>query len=63
MKHFELYEDFEPEFTVTIADNGFVMVINAKEIGTEETWGKSHTLVFTDPAAFYQAIEHLSELV
>jgi len=63
MKHFEFYEEIEPEFTVTIADNGFVMVIQAKEMGSEDTWAKSHTLVFTDPAAFYQAIENLTELV
>lgn len=60
---FDFYEDIEPEFQVTIADNGFTLTIRAKEKGKEDSWCQDRVFVFKTDQELFSAINLLTELV
>ena len=49
---FDFYEDIDPEFRVTIGDNGYVFHFHAKERGKEDSWSRERTFVFKNDAEF-----------
>ena len=59
---FNGYTDIERTFEVTIADNGFVLKINAKE-GDDDDWASDYNFVFPDLPSLNSAIDTLTELV
>jgi len=63
MNLFETYEEIENTFEVTVADNGFVLKINAKESGKEDTWASDVSFVFSNLDELSAAINALTELV
>ena len=62
MNLFNGYTDIERTFEVTIADNGFVLKINAKT-DEDEAWATDYSFVFPDLPSLNSAIDTLTELV
>ena len=62
MNLFTGYTDIERTFEVTIADNGYILKINAKT-GEDDTWCGDYSFVFPDLPSLNSAIDTLSEIV
>ncbi len=60
---FDAYEEIENTFEVTVADNGFVLKINAREAGKEDTWASDVSFVFANLNELSAAIDTLTEMV
>ena len=60
---FSTYEDIERTFEITVADNGFILKISAKEVGKEDSWVSDVSFIFPDLEQLSTAIDALSELV
>lgn len=60
---FDFYEDIDPEFRVTIGDNGYVFHFNAKERNKEDSWSRERTFVFKNDAELLEAINAMKEVV
>lgn len=60
---FDNYEDIERTFEVTVADNGFVLKLSAKQRNEEDSWASDYSFVFADLEQLSAAIDALSELV
>ena len=60
---FSNYEEIDNTFEVTVADNGFVLKFNAKEIGKEDSWNRDISFVFSDLSELSSAIDALKELM
>jgi hypothetical protein len=60
---FSTYEDIENTFEITVADNGYILKISAKEIGKEDSWVSDVSFIFSDLDQLSSAIDALSELV
>jgi hypothetical protein len=60
---FDNYEEIDNTFEVTVADNGFVLKFNAKQIGKDDSWSSDISFVFSDLAELSTAIDALTELV
>jgi hypothetical protein len=66
MEHYKMfsnYEEVDNTFEVTVADNGFVLKFNAKEIGNDDSWSSDVSFVFSDLAELSTAIDTLKELM
>tara|TARA_Y100000289_G_C3837565_1_gene106827 strand:- start:14 stop:208 length:195 start_codon:yes stop_codon:yes gene_type:complete len=59
---FSGYTEIERTFEVTIADNGFILKINAKT-GEDDAWATDYSFVFNDLPSLNSAIDTLTELV
>ena len=59
---FSGYTDIERTFEVTVADNGFILKINAKS-SADEDWTGDYSFVFPDLPSLNSAIDTLTELV
>jgi hypothetical protein len=59
---FSGYTDIERTFEVTVADNGFILKINAKS-SADEDWAGDYSFVFPDLPSLNSAIDTLTELV
>ena len=59
---FDGYTDIERTFEVTVADNGFILKINAKT-GDDDNWATDYSFVFPDLPSLNSAIDTLTELV
>ena len=62
MNLFNGYTEIERTFEVTIADNGYVLKINAKSC-TDDDWVSDYSFVFADLPSLNSAIDALTELV
>ena len=62
MNLFTGYTDIERTFEVTIADNGFVLKINAKT-NEDDHFTTDYSFVFPDLPSLNSAIDNLTELV
>lgn len=60
---FDAYEDIERTFEVTVADNGFVLKLSAKQRDEEDSWASDYSFVFADLDQLSAAIDALTELV
>ena len=60
---FDNYEDIERTFEVTVADNGFVLKLSAKQRDEEDSWASDYSFVFADLNQLSAAIDALTELV
>ena len=61
---FDDYTDIESKFEVTIADNGYVLTIQAKERSAEEdNWTTDFNFVFTDNLGLHSAVDQLKEII
>lgn len=60
---FDAYEEIENTFEVTVADNGFVLKINAKEAGKDDAWSSDVSFVFANLNELSAAIDTLTEMV
>lgn len=60
---FGTYEEIENTFEITVADNGFILKINAKEIGKDDSWSSDVSFIFSSLDELSTAIDALSELV
>jgi len=60
---FNNYEEVDNTFEVTVADNGFVLKFNAKEIGNDDTWASDVSFVFSSLNELSSAIDALKELM
>ena len=60
---FDNYEDIERTFEVTVADNGFVLKLSAKQRDEEDSWASDYSFVFADLDQLSAAIDALTELV
>ena len=60
---FSNYEEIDNTFEVTVADNGFVLKFNAKEIGNDDSWSSDVSFVFTSLDELSSAIDALKELM
>lgn len=60
---FSTYEDIENTFEITVADNGYILKISAKEIGKEDSWVSDVSFIFSNLDELSSAIDALSELV
>ena len=60
---FNNYEEVDNTFEVTVADNGFVLKFNAKEIGTDDSWSSDVSFVFSSLDELSSAIDALKELM
>ena len=56
------YTEIERTFEVTIADNGYVLKINAKT-SEDDNWSTDYSFVFADKPSLDSAIDTLTELV
>jgi len=66
MEHYKMfnnYEEVDNTFEVTVADNGFVLKFNAKEIGKDDSWSSDVSFVFSDLTELSTAIDALKELM
>jgi len=61
MNLFTGYREIDNTFEITVADNGFILKINAKS--GEEGWVTDYSFVFHDLPSLNSAIEKLTELV
>lgn len=60
---FNDYEEIDNTFEVTVADNGFVLKFNAKEIGKDDSWSSDVSFVFSNLDELSSAIDALKELM
>ena len=60
---FNDYEEIDNTFEVTVADNGFVLKFNAKEIGKDDSWSSDVSFVFSSLDELSSAIDALKELM
>ncbi len=60
---FNNYEEVDNTFEVTVADNGFVLKFNAKEIGKDDSWSSDVSFVFSNLDELSSAIDTLKELM
>ena len=60
---FNNYEEVDNTFEVTVADNGFVLKFNAKEIGKDDSWSSDVSFVFSNLDQLSAAIDALKELM
>jgi len=60
---FDNYEEVDNTFEVTVADNGFVLKFNAKEIGKDDSWSSDVSFVFSNLDELRTAIDALRELM
>lgn len=60
---FDAYEEIDNTFEVTVADNGFVLKFNAKEIGKDDSWSSDVSFVFSNLDELSTAINELKELM
>ena len=60
---FSNYEEIDNTFEVTVADNGFVLKFNAKEIGNDDSWSSDVSFVFSTLDELSSAIDALKELM
>ena len=60
---FSNYEEIDNTFEVTVADNGFVLKFNAKEIGNDDSWSSDVSFVFSSLDELSSAIDALKELM
>ena len=60
---FSNYEEIDNTFEVTVADNGFVLKFNAKEIGNDDSWSSDVSFVFSNLDELSSAIDALKELM
>ena len=60
---FNNYEEVDNTFEVTVADNGFVLKFNAKEIGKDDSWSSDVSFVFSNLDELSTAIDTLKELM
>ena len=60
---FDNYEEVDNTFEVTVADNGFVLKFNAKEIGKDDSWSSDVSFVFSNLDELSTAIDALKELM
>ena len=60
---FNNYEEVDNTFEVTVADNGFVLKFNAKEIGNDDSWSSDVSFVFSTLDELSTAIDALKELM
>ena len=66
MEHYKMfnnYEEVDNTFEVTVADNGFVLKFNAKEIGKDDSWSSDVSFVFSNLDQLSTAIDALKELM
>ena len=66
MEHYKMfnnYEEVDNTFEVTVADNGFVLKFNAKEIGKDDSWSSDVSFVFSNLDELSTAIDALKELM
>ena len=66
MEHYKMfnnYEEVDNTFEVTVADNGFVLKFNAKEIGNDDSWSSDVSFVFSTLDELSSAIDALKELM
>jgi len=66
MEHYKMfsnYEEVDNTFEVTVADNGFVLKFNAKEIGKDDSWASDVSFVFSNLDQLSSAIDTLKELM
>ena len=66
MEHYKMfnnYEEVDNTFEVTVADNGFVLKFNAKEIGKDDSWASDVSFVFSNLDELSSAIDTLKELM
>jgi hypothetical protein len=64
MEHYKMfnnYEEVDNTFEVTVADNGFVLKFNAKEIGKDDSWSSDVSFVFSSLDELSTAIDTLKE--
>ena len=62
MNLFTGYTEIERTFEVTVADNGYILKINAKT-NEDDSWTTDYSFVFPDKPSLDSAIDTLSELV
>lgn len=62
MNLFTGYTEIERTFEVTVADNGYVLKINAKA-SEDDNWTTDYSFVFADKPSLDSAIDTLTELV
>jgi len=60
---FNDYEEIERTFEVTVADNGFVLKLSAKQRGVEDSWASDYSFVFGNLEQLTAAIDALTEVV
>ena len=60
---FSTYEEIENTFEITVADNGFILKINAKEVGKDDSWSSDVSFIFSSLDELSSAIDALTELV
>ncbi len=60
---FDNYEDIERTFEITVADNGFVLKLSAKQRNEEDSWASDYSFVFGNLEQLTAAIDALSEVV
>ena len=60
---FSNYEEVDNTFEVTVADNGFVLKFNGKEVGNDDSWGTDISFVFSNLDELSSAIDALKELM
>jgi hypothetical protein len=60
---FNDYEEIDNTFEVTVADNGFVLKFNAKQIGKDDSWSSDVSFVFSNLDELSTAIDALKELM
>jgi hypothetical protein len=60
---FDNYEEIDNTFEVTVADNGFVLKFNAKQIGKDDSWSSDVSFVFSNLDELSTAIDSLKELM
>ena len=60
---FDNYEDIERTFEVTVADNGFVLKLSAKQRNEEDSRASDYSFVFGNLEQLTAAIDALSEVV
>ena len=60
---FSTYEEIENTFEITVADNGFILKINAKEVRKDDSWSSDVSFIFSSLDELSSAIDALTELV
>ena len=58
---FDNYEEIDNTFEVTVADNGYVLKFNAKEVGKEDAWSRDVSFVFGNLEQLTAAIDAIKE--
>lgn len=58
---FDEYREIDNTFEITVADNGFILKLNAKS--GDEGWVTDYSFVFHDLPSLNSAIDALTELV